>query len=62
VAEPVVARYRRYMRGDAACANPEAYESLEPQGYSNTARMPANSVLQDRSGWLLKRPVAHPPC
>jgi hypothetical protein len=61
VAEPVVARYRRYFRGDAAFANPEAYELLEPQGYNNNTRMPANSVLQDRSGWLLKRPVGRPP-
>ena len=64
--EPVVARYRhkmkrRYFRGDAAFANPEVYESLEMEGYKYTIRLPANSVLQDRIGWLLKRPVGRPP-
>ena len=59
---PVVARYRhkmkgRYFRGDAAFAKPEVYESLEVERYKYTFRLPANSVLQDRIGWLLKRPV-----
>ena len=63
---PVVARYRhkmkrRYFRGDAAFANPEVYELLEVEGYKYTIRLPANSVLQDRIGWLLKRPVGRPP-
>ena len=66
VLEPVVARYRhkvkrRYFRGDAAFANPEVYELLEVEGYKYTIRLPANSVLQDRIGWLLKRPVGRPP-
>ncbi|MBA3938934.1 MAG: IS1380 family transposase [Planctomycetes bacterium] len=63
---PVVARYRggmkrRYFRGDAAYANPGIYEFLEAEGYKYTIRLPANAVLQERIGWLLKRPVGRPP-
>jgi len=66
VLEPVVARYRhtmkcRYFRGDAAFANPEVYEFLEAEGYQYTIRLPANAVLQENVGWLLKRPVGRPP-
>jgi hypothetical protein len=66
VLEPVVARYRgtvkrRYFRGDAAFANPEIYEFLEAEGMSYAIRLPANRVLQDRVGYLLKRPVGRPP-
>ncbi len=66
VLEPVVARYRgrmkrRYFRGDAAYANPGIYEFLESEGYKYTIRLPANAVLQERIGWLLKRPVGRPP-
>ena len=62
VLEPVVARYRGtvkrlYFRGDAAFANPEMYEFLEADGAGYTIRLPANSVLQNRIGYLLKRPV-----
>jgi hypothetical protein len=64
--EPVIARYRgrmkhRYFRGDAACANPEVYEMLEAEGYKYAFRLPANSVLQESIGWLLKRPTGRPP-
>ena len=64
--EPVVARYRerdlrRYFRADAAFANPEVYEFLEAEGYKYTIRLPANRILQDRIGHLLKRPVGRPP-
>jgi hypothetical protein len=64
--EPVIARYRGivkhlYFRGDAAFANPEVYELLEAEGASYTIRLPANSVLQDKIGHLLKRPVGRPP-
>jgi hypothetical protein len=64
--EPVIARYRGivkhlYFRGDAAFANPEVYELLEAEGASYTIRLPANQVLQDRIGYLLKRPVGRPP-
>ncbi len=66
VLEPVIARYRGivkhlYFRGDAAFANPEIYELLEAEGASYTIRLPANQVLQDKIGHLLKRPVGRPP-
>jgi hypothetical protein len=66
VLEPVVARYRGtvkhlYFRGDAAFANPEVYEFLEAEGAGYTIRLPANRVLQDKIGYLLKRPVGRPP-
>jgi hypothetical protein len=66
VLEPVIARYRGtvkrlYFRGDAASANPEIYEFIEAEGIGYTIRLPANSVLQDRIGCLLKRPVGRPP-
>ncbi len=62
----VVARYRhamkrRYFRGDAAYANRGIYEFLEDEGHKYTIRLPANAVLQERIGWLLKRPVGRPP-
>ena len=62
----MVARYRGivkhlYFRGDAAFANPEVYEFLEAEGASYTIRLPANQVLQDKIGHLLKRPVGRPP-
>jgi hypothetical protein len=62
----VVARYRGtlkrlYFRGDAAFANPEIYEFLEAEGMGYAIRLPANRVLQDRIGYLLKRPVGRPP-
>jgi Transposase DDE domain group 1 len=64
--KPVVARYRerdlrRYFRADAAFANPEVYEFLEAEDYKYTIRLPANRILQDRIGYLLKRPVGRPP-
>ena len=66
VLEPVVARYRHKMkrrcfRGDAAFANPEIYELLEAEAYRYAIRLPTNAVLQERIGWLLKRPVGRPP-
>jgi hypothetical protein len=66
VLEPMIARYRGtvkrlYFRGDAAFANPEIYEFIEAEGIGYTIRLPANSVLQDRIGYLLKRPVGRPP-
>jgi hypothetical protein len=65
VLEPVVIRYRGsmkrlYFRGDAAFANPVMYEFLEAEGIGYTIRLPANRVLQDRIGYLLKRPVGRP--
>ena len=66
VLEPVIARCRGtvkrlYFRGDAAFANPEIYEFIEAEGIGYTIRLPANSVLQDRIGYLLERPVGRPP-
>jgi hypothetical protein len=66
VLEPVIARYRGivnhlYFRGDAAFANPEVYEFVEAEGASYAIRLPANQVLQDKIGYLLKRPVGRPP-
>jgi hypothetical protein len=66
VLEPVIARYRGtakrlYFRGDAAFANPEIYEFLEAEGMGYANRLPANRVLQDKIGYLLKRPVGRPP-
>jgi len=66
VLEPVIARYRGvvkhlYFRGDAAFANPEMYEFLEAEGIGYAIRLPANRILQDKIGYLLKRPVGRPP-
>jgi hypothetical protein len=66
VLEPVIARYRgteerRYFRGDAAFASPEIYEFLKTEGMGYAIRLPANRVLQDRIGYLLRRPVERPP-
>ena len=66
VLEPVVARYRgkfkrRYFRADAAFANPEVYEFLEDEEFKYAIRLPANQILQQRIGYLLKRPVGRPP-
>jgi hypothetical protein len=62
----VIARYRDtvkrlYFRSDAAFANPEIYEFLEAERIGYTIRLPANSVLQNRIGYLLRRPVGRPP-
>ena len=66
VLEPVIARYRdtvkrRYFRGDAAFANPDIYEFLEAEGVGYVIRLPANRILQEKIGYLLKRPVGRPP-
>jgi hypothetical protein len=66
VLEPVVSRYRGkrtqlYFRGDAAFANPDIYEFLEGEAIGYAIRLPANRVLQEKIGYLLKRPVGRPP-
>ena len=66
VLEPVIARYRGkvsriYFRADAAFAMPEVYEFLEAERINYAIRLPANQVLQERIGYLLKRPVGRPP-
>jgi len=65
VLKPVAARYRGkvsliYFRADAGFANPEVYEFLEAEGIKYAIRLPANRVLQERIGYLLKRPVGCP--
>jgi Transposase DDE domain group 1 len=49
------------IQNDAAFANPEIYEFLEAEGIGYTIRLPVNSVLQSRIGYLLKRSVGRPP-
>jgi hypothetical protein len=66
VLKPVVERYqakvsRLYFRADAAFAMPEVYEYLEAKRIKYAIRLPANQVLQNRIGYLLKRPVGRPP-
>ena len=66
VLEPVVARYRkrklrRFFRGDAGFASPDIYEFLEAEGFGYAIRIKRNAVLQERIGYLLKRPVGRPP-
>ncbi len=66
VLKPVVARYlgqvaRIYFRADAGFANPEVYEYLEGQRIKYAIRLPANRILQERIGYLLKRPAGRPP-
>ena len=66
VLEPVVTRYRGkvsrlYFRADAAFANPDVYEFLEAERIKYAIRLPANRILQDRIGYLLRRPVGRPP-
>jgi hypothetical protein len=66
VLEPVVSRYRGkgtrlYFRGDAAFANPDIYQFLEVEGMAYAIRLRANMVLQEKIGYLLKRPVGRPP-
>src|ERR1700731_2605885 len=50
-----------HLRADAGFANPEVYECLEAEGIKYAIRLPANSVLQGRIGYLLTRPVGRPP-
>jgi hypothetical protein len=62
----VIARYRGtarrlYFRGGGAFANPEMYEFLEAERVGYTIRLPADTVLPNRIGHLLKRPVGRPP-
>ena len=52
---------RRCFRADAAFANPEVYEFQKAEGYKYAIRLPANRILQQRIGYLLKRPVGRPP-
>ena len=49
------------FRADAAFANPDVYKYLEERRITYAIRLPANRILQDRIGYLLKRPVGRPP-
>jgi hypothetical protein len=65
VLEPVVARYRElgitlYFRGDAAFADPELYEYVEPEGFFYAIRLSANDVLHREIDHLMTRPVGRP--
>jgi hypothetical protein len=65
VLKPVVARYRSkvsriYFRADAGFANPDVYEYLEAEKIKYAIRLPANRVLRERIGHLLKRPAGRP--
>ncbi len=40
---------------------PEVYEFLEAERYKYTIRLPANRILQERIGYMLKPPVGRPP-
>ena len=64
--DPEVARYRDkasriHFRADAGFANPDVYQYLEAERIKYAIRLPANGILQDRIGYLLKRPVGRPP-
>ena len=66
VLQPVVTRYqgkvsRIYFRADAGFANPDVYEFLEAERIKYAIRLPANQILQQWIGYLLKRPVGRPP-
>src|SRR5271169_1368243 len=52
---------RLYFRADAGFANPDIYEFLEAEKTKYAIRLPVNRILQDRIGYLLKRPVGRPP-
>jgi hypothetical protein len=65
VLKPVLARYRGtvsrvYFRADAGFANPDVYEFLETERIKYAIRLPANRVLQERIGYMLKRPLGRP--
>src|ERR1700716_2561322 len=65
VLKPVIVRYqgkvlRIYFRADAAFAMPGVYECLEAERVKYAIRIPTNQVLQNRIGYLLKRPVGVP--
>ena len=49
------------LRADAAFANPDVYAFLEAAEIKYVIRLPANRVLQERVGHLLRRPVGRPP-
>src|ERR1700675_3591548 len=50
-----------YFRADRGFRNPEIYEYPKAEGIKYAIRLPANSVLQGRIGYLLTRSVGRPP-
>jgi DDE family transposase len=52
---------RIYFRADAGFANPEVYDFLEAEWIKYAIRLSANSILQERIGHLLTRPIGRPP-
>ena len=65
VLKPVVVRYqgkvlRIYFRADAALRSRGSTSILEAERIKYAIRLPTNPVLQDRIGYLLKRPVGRP--
>jgi hypothetical protein len=50
-----------YFRADATFAMPGVYECLEAERVKYAIRIPTNQVLQNKIGYLLKRPVGRPP-
>ncbi len=42
-------------------ANSGIHEFMEAEGYKHAIRLPAKAVLQERIGFLPKRPVGRPP-
>jgi hypothetical protein len=66
VLEPVVARYwgkvsHLYFRADAPLPTPRFTSSWKPRTSRTRSHCPANDVLQESIGYLLKRPVGRPP-
>jgi hypothetical protein len=64
--EPVTSRYRgkklqRFLRADAAFANPEVYQFAEEEGFLYVISLPANDILYDYIEDMLRRPVGRPP-
>ncbi len=47
--------------GGRGLREPEVYEFPEAEQIKYAIRLPANRALQDRIGYLLKRPVGRPP-
>jgi len=66
VLDPVIKRYRwsglwrRYLRADAAFAIPELFDYLEANDFGYAIRLKANTVLQRRIAYLLKRRPGRP--
>src|SRR5580692_8407920 len=54
-------RLTHLFSGGRGLRDPEVYEYLEAEGIKYAIRLPANSVLQGRIGYLLMRPVGRPP-